>query len=268
VLNSDLMKRVMAMVEAVTDLLGEHDRAIMTSFPRNIERLITFALQVPVIRQPGLTLLSANKYLCALRGAIDVPSSNSEDRKLNGLLYIGSPCAIIFVCAGMPAHIESYILAHELGHLLADVFLVQRLWLKSLSEKKDVIRRYFSWDEADPWLELRGFFKGLPLRPRAIIGRGQNFTPETSEREIIADLFAREIIAPWAAVELMYLPESKREFAETLRSRFHLPLRIAADYHDDLRLHLSPKRGLYDRLLAQSVALLEKKPPNVESVRK
>lgn len=258
-LNSELMKRVTTMVEAVTDMLGEHDRTIMASFPRDIERLITFALQVPVIRQPGLTLLSANKYLCALRGGTDMSGSNSDDRKLNGLLHIGSPCAIIFVCAGMPVHIESYILAHELGHLLADVFLVQQLWLKSLSEKKDAIRRYFAWEEADPWLELRAFFKGLPLRPRAIIGRGGNFAPETSEREIIADLFAREIIAPWAAVEPLYLPKSKREFAETLRSQFHLPLRIAADYHDDLKLHLSPKRGLYERLLAQAVVPHEKK---------
>jgi hypothetical protein len=253
------MKRVTAMVEAVTDMLGEHDRAIMTSFPRNIERIITFALQVPVIRQPGLTLLSANKYLCALRGGADMFDSNSDDRKLNGLLYIGSPCAIIFVCAGMPVHIESYILAHELGHLLADVFLVQQLWLKSLSERKDAIRRYFAWEETDPWLELRAFFKGLPLRPSTIIGRGQNFAPETSEREIIADLFAREIIAPWTSVEPLYLPEAKREFAEALRVRFHLPLRVAAGYHDDLKLHLRPKRGLYDRLLAQVVVSPEKK---------
>jgi hypothetical protein len=253
------MKRVTAMMEAVTELLSEYDRVILDSFPRSIEQIITLALQVPVIRQPGLTLLSVNRYLCALRGDADLPSGHADDRKLNGLLYVGSPCTIIFVRAGMPPHIESYILAHELGHLLADVFLVQQLWLKSLSERKDAIKRYFAWEDDDPWLELRAFFRGLPLRPHAIIGRGENFAPETSEREIIADLFAREIIAPWAVVEPLYQPESKREFAETMRSRFYLPLRIAADYYEDLTLHLRPKRGLYDRLLAQLVVPSEKK---------
>lgn len=257
--NSDVMKRVLAMVEAVTGLLGERDRAALASFPRDIERILTFALQVPVVRQAELSLSSVNNYLCALRGELsEPPGTPFYDRKLKGLLYIGSPCAIVFVCDRLPAHIEAYILAHELGHLLADVFLVQELWLKSLSERKDAIKRYFAWEGADPWLELRAFLKGLPLRPRAIVGRGRNLAPETSEREIIADLFAREILAPWDVVEPLLKQGSKREFAETVRANFHLPLRIVAGYYDDLALSLKPKRGLFDRLSAQLVVPTEK----------
>lgn len=257
--NSHLMKRVLMLVEAVTGLLGERDRAALAAFPRDVERILTFALQVPVIRVPELTLSSANNYLCALRGGASALADLPADRKVNGLLYVGSPCSIVFVCAGLPPQIEAYILAHELGHLLADVFLIQELWLKSLSERKDAIKRYFAWDDTDPWLELKAFLKGLPPRPRAIIGRGRDFTPETSEREIIADLFAREILAPWDVVEPLFKQESKREFAEILRARFRLPLRVGAGYYDDLASHLRPKRGFYHRLLTQLVVPAEKK---------
>jgi hypothetical protein len=245
------MKSVAVMVEAVSSMLGESNKSLLDSFPRNIEQIITFAPQIPVIRQTRLSLSSANQYLCALRGYSNMSSKTADDRKLKGLLYIGSPCAIIFISAGLPPDIEAYILAHELGHLLAEVFLIKQLWLKTLPERTEAIRKYFAWEEADPMLELRAFIKGLPLRPRPIVGRDQNYAPETTEREALADLFGREIIAPWSVIEPFYIPNSKREFAETVSARFNLPLRVAANYYDDLNLYLQTKPRLYDRLLSR-----------------
>src|ERR1700754_4873791 len=241
------------MVEAVFSLLGERDSLVLSSFPRDVEKIITFALEIPIRKEPELTLSSARRYLCAIGGDSSTLGNIPNDRKLHGLLHIGSPCTIIFVCASLPLHIQAYILAHELGHILADVFLKQHLWLKSLPEREDAIRRYFNWKDLDPWLELTAFLRGLPLRPQPIVGRGENFAPETTEREIIADLFARELLAPWDRVARSCNLTSKRDFAAILRSQYNLPLKIAASYYDEIKRHFLPNSSLYDRLLTQLV---------------
>lgn len=248
------MTKVFSMVDAVLGLLPDCDKEAFAVFPRDIEKVILYALGVPVIRQPELTLSSAIKFLCALRGEASVDAKVANERKLSGLLHIGSPCALIFVCANLPPHIQNYVLAHELGHLLADVFLLQNLWLKTLPEKEDAIKKYFTWDGRDPWLELSAFIKGLPLRPRAIVGRAGNFSPETTEREIIADLFAREVIAPWDVVAPMSKGYSRREFSDLLCERFGLPINIAAHYYDDLKRYFEPKRDVFGRVLGRLAA--------------
>jgi hypothetical protein len=243
------MKRVAVMMETVRALLGGPYENLLTTFPRDIERIVTFAVQVPIIKQRALTVSSVTKFLCAIRGNQN-SSVETTDRSLNGLLYVGSPCPIIFINESLPLHLQTYIMAHELGHLLADVFLIQQLWLASLPEREDVIRKYFCWHkiDKDPWLELRAFLKGLPPRPRTILGRDNSLVPETLEREVLADLFAREIMAPWRKVEALYRTTSKRAFSESVRASFYLPLRVAANYYDDLDMSLSHKPDLFDRL--------------------
>ena|GEM_PF-2880410 len=243
------MKQVMLMIETVSGLLGKDEKPLLSSFPRDIERIITFALQVPVLKQRQLTISTVTQFLCAIRGN-PIEILPSADRKLHGLLYVGPPCSLIFINATLPAHIQAYIMAHELGHLLADVFLVQELWLKSLPQREEAVRKYFVWEnvDSDPWLELRAFLKGLPLRPRTIVGRDTAFIPETTEREIIADLFARELLTPWSKLEPVYRANNKRTFSEIARSGFHLPLRVAANYYDDFDLSLGRKPDIFDRL--------------------
>jgi Zn-dependent peptidase ImmA (M78 family) len=129
-------------------------------------------------------------------------------------------------------------LAHELGHFLADVFLIQQLWLKTLPEQKDTIERIFSWQEYDALLEFCGLIKGLPNRPKAIVRRGDALAHETAEREIQADLIARELLAPWDTVSFLFQPNERRKFIALLREQFGLPLKIAAYYYDDLERSL------------------------------
>ena len=70
------------------------------------------------------------------------------------MLHIGPPCNIIFVRDKLSPQTHNYVLAHELGHFLADVFRVQQLWLKSLPEQKNAIERAFAWRECEARLKV------------------------------------------------------------------------------------------------------------------
>src|SRR5437016_1225602 len=98
------MIRVAVMTETVAALLGESYESLLTSFPRDIERIITFAVQVPVIKQQALTISAVTKFLCAIRGN-QIDSLEMSDRKLNGLLYVGPPSPLIFINTSLPTHI-------------------------------------------------------------------------------------------------------------------------------------------------------------------
>ena len=188
-----------------------------------------------------------------LYGESESSLDSIADRKLYGLLHIGPPCRIIFVRDRLSPQVHNYVLAHELGHFLADVFRIQQLWLKSLPEQKEAIERAFAWRECDARLELYAFIKGLPARPEKIINRGQAISPETVEREIQADLFARELIAPWDVVSSVFQTNNKSDFVTLLYEEFRLPRRIADGYWEDLRHHLAPQpnaiEGLFSMLL-------------------
>lgn len=244
------MQRVLTITGALDSFLYDRFNVSGLKFPRDIERLILYGLEIPIVRKPNLTLHVAAQYLCVLRGESPIERSNISDRVLYGLLHVGPPCNIIFIREDLPDHIRNYVLAHELGHFLADVFLIQQLWLKTLPEQKETIERVFSWQEYDAFLEFCGLIKGLPNRPKAIVGRGNALAPETTEREIQADLIAREILAPWDAVSALFQPNKHREFITLLREQFGLPLKIAAYYYHDLERFLVPKSDMLERLFA------------------
>src|SRR5437016_5321436 len=226
------MQRVIAITDALYSFLSDKLNVFDLKFPRDIERLILYGLEVPVIRKLNLTLHIAAQYLCILRGESPKGRGDIANRELYGLLHVGPPCNIIFIREDLPDHIRNYVLAHELGHFLADVFLIQQLWLKTLPEQEETIERVFSWQEYDAFLEFCGVIKGLPNRPKAIVGRGYALAPETTEREIQADLIARELLAPWDTVSALFQPNKHREFITLLREQFGLPLKIAAYYYN------------------------------------
>lgn len=248
------MRRVRAMVEAFFGLLNENGGSPSDMFPRDIERLIPYALEIPVIGHPNLTVHSAAEYLCILFGPEYEVKEASQDRKLGGLLHVGPRGTVIFVCDSLPARSRNYVLAHELGHLLSDVFLVMGLWVKALPEKTRLIRDFFAWRSNDAMLELSALVRGLPPRPRTIVGRDQVLTPETEEREILADLFARELLAPWEVVAPLFLPEGREAFIDLLYTRFSLPRKIGAHYYSELRSSLAPTQDLLDRLFAPIIS--------------
>jgi hypothetical protein len=252
--DSPQMRRVFYMLAALHDLLAERPEAEINISPRNVERIITYGLEIHIKRMLPLTTREAFRYLCRLCGEADSSLIPTVDRKLYGLLHIGPPCNIIFIRDKLPPQVHNYVLAHELGHFLADVFRIQQLWLKSLPEQKEAVERAFAWHECDARLELYAFIKGLPPRPKELVNRGQALGPKTVEREIQADLFARELIAPWDVASRLFKSTNKSEFVTLLYEQFGLPRRIADSYFEDLRRYLAPQpnaiEGLFSTLLS------------------
>ena len=252
------MQHVFSMAAALCDLLASRPEAEIEVFPRNIERIIIYGLEIPVRRMLPLTIREAFRYICILCGEAESKDISITDRKLYGLLHVGPPCNIIFVRDKLSPQVHNYVLAHELGHFLVDVFRVQQLWLKSLPEQKEAIERAFTWRECDARLELYAFIKGLPPRPKEIINRGRAISPETVEREIQADLFARELIAPWDAVSPLLQSSEKSEFVALLYEKFQLPRRIADIYFEDLRRYLAPQPNAIEELFSTILAPSDK----------
>ncbi|MBZ0285243.1 MAG: hypothetical protein K8L97_31205 [Anaerolineae bacterium] len=249
------MSNAISIAESFTLILNSRGLAT-DNFPRDLEMLVSHGLEIPIVYQRNLSIQQARSYICALSGSIFAERGGNSERLILGLLHIGPPSNIILVRAGLPQHIVNYVIAHEVGHFLADVFSVQQLWHKFMPEQQTEITKAFQWQEFNPRLELRAFLKGLPDRPSEITGRGEHIHEDTSDREILADLIARELIAPWELTKSHYRHKTRTEFAQTIKSSFGLPLKVAADYYDDLKRYMSPRPDLVDRMFSP---LIERK---------
>src|SRR5579859_5831780 len=246
------MRRAMTIAEVTLGLVVEKMGAEQTyaPFPRNITSFIIYGLEIPIVRLANLTLQAAADYLCILQAEAGLPIRGKNDRSIKGLLHVGPPSNVIFVREDLPDHIANYVLAHELSHLVADVFFIEHLWLKSLPDQKDAIQRAFSWQGLNPLLELKALIKGLPARPQTITDRDKRVTSETIEREIQADLGARELLAPWDTVALLFRRDNRQELISLLHHQFGLPQRVASYYYDDLKRCLAPIPDGVSRLFA------------------
>lgn len=258
--NSQPMRQAIAIANAIWELAEgrfENPRT-QHQFPRDIESLAICSLEIPVVRLPVLTLQKAANYLCILRSQNTSNEAEIDARSLYGLLHVGPPANVIFLQEDLSPLVANYILAHELGHFMGDVFSVRRLWLVAMPEQKAAIQRMFSWKDFDGGLELSAVIKGLPMRPETITGRGERLTQGTTDREILADLTARELLAPWNIVAPSF-QTNQGEMITSLRDKFGLPGRVAIGYYDDLQHCLMPNPNLVDRLFAP---LLRSSPEN------
>lgn len=251
---SPAMLKAMSAARTVADTMSAQPggSALLDTYPRYMATMLQQVLEVPVVDMADLTVRTSADYLCVLRDDPAPIELQTHDRLLMGLFYAGPPCAIVFIQEGLAPQIRNYVLAHELGHFIADVFLVRQLWLRSLPEQRGAIQHAFAWHEMDGYLELTALFRGLPSRPRAIMGRENHAATETTDREIQADLIARELLAPWDEVAAQFLPgkANRRDMLALLHEHYGLPLKIAAYYCNDLQVYLAPKPSLTDRLFA------------------
>ncbi len=246
------MSRIIAVADEIEATLRSRlpVPAVLDRFPRDFVTLASFGLEIPIVRQPNLTIQSARQYLCALRGEAIAHRPNTPDRPLFGLLHVGPPTNLILLSSELPPAVASYVVAHELGHFFADILAVRRTWLAAMPEKRDAILRAFNWESSDGWLELHALIKGVPDRPRAILGRGTAELPETSTRERQADLIARELLAPLQRIAEEFDRSSKDELLKGLHERFGLPRRVAHAYYHDLRSAFAPREDLIGRVFA------------------
>lgn len=244
------------IARAIEDVMSQEPEGVqlLQRFPRDVAALASYSLDIPIVRLPQLSTHSAHQFFCALRG-IDQPHTDiaTPNRLLDGLLHIGPPSNLILIREEISILSANYIIAHEIGHFFADVFMVQQRWMQSLPERVDQIKRFFSWQHKDDWLELQALIKGLPARPRQIMGRGRAELPETTPRERQADLIARELLAPWHIVAPLFLYTETGDFLTPLRQQFGLPRWVAQDYLDNLRAALSPRPDAIDRLFGPLV---------------
>jgi hypothetical protein len=221
------------------------------TFPRNIEEMLLYSLEIPVQYKVNLSLHAAEHYICALRQIPFTLSDDIPDRPLLGLLHVGSPSNLILIKDGLPNHTRNYVLAHELGHFLTDIFIVRNLWLRTLPEQTDQILKAFTWQEYDEWVELQALIKGLPPRARAIVSRGRATLPETTKKEFAADLIARELLAPWEkALKIYRTSKTKTDFIWTIHTNFGLPPKVAHFYYEDIKQNTSSPRDFFSHLFS------------------
>lgn len=244
------------IARAIESVMSQEPEGVLLlqRFPRDIAALASSSLDIPIIRQPRLSTHSAQEFFCALRGS-DQPNSNmtAPGRLLDGLLHIGPPSNIILIREEISLLLANYVVAHEISHFFADVFMVQQRWMQSLPERVDEIKRIFLWQHKDDWLELQALIKGLPSRPRQIMSRGRAELPETAARELQADLIARELLAPWQMVSPLFAQNATGDFLTLLRQQFGLPRWVAQDYLDNLRVAFSSHPDAVDRLFGPLV---------------
>ncbi len=213
-------------------------------FPRNVERLVSDTFYLPIRSMPHLTLHSAGQYLC-IRGA-----GQGKDRQLYGLLHVGPPAITIFVEERLSPRERNYIIAHELGHYIHDVFMVQRLWLSSLQEQKTAIIQAFSWQNTDPFLELQAFVKGLPERPHTITMRGEAMRQETHARELFANAIAIELLAPWQEATQLFQQHQESECKKLLHEVYGVPSKLVLPYYQELQRVLIPEADFFEQFFS------------------
>ncbi|MBE7433131.1 MAG: hypothetical protein HS100_04395 [Anaerolineales bacterium] len=248
--NTSLFQNVKLVTKAIYDLVLTNikEASLLEQFPRDIEMFILYGLEIPIVRLPVLSLQTTAHYLCTLAKNEALSGEEEVDnRPLYGLLHVGPPSNVIFVQDGLSTPIVNYVLAHEIGHFIADIFLVRQLWMATMPEKMASIQRAFAWENLDGELELAAAVKGLPGRPKTITGRGKAIVQGTSQREIRADLIAREILAPWDIVSKLF-DSNKQVMSSLLKQRFGLPKKIAGQYADDLSQCLTKHPDTIDRL--------------------
>jgi hypothetical protein len=211
-------------------------------FPRNIETLISHTFYLPIRSIPHLTLYAAGQYLCIQSNGQD------KDRQLYGLLHIGPPAITIFVEEQLSPRVRNYVIAHELGHYIHDIFMVQRLWSSSLQAQKAAISQAFTWQSYDPLLDLEVFVKGLPERPRTITMRGQAMRQETRTRELFANAIAIELLAPWHEAVTLFYSLRANEWKKRLHEEYGVPSKIVSSYYEDVQRCLTPEPDLFGQL--------------------
>src|SRR5712692_8809452 len=90
------MQCVLAVTGAFYGFLDDRlNVSELLKFPRDIEQLILYGLEVPIVRRPNLTLYRASQYLCVLRGESPKERDNIPDREVGFDHGVGHPLLLL-----------------------------------------------------------------------------------------------------------------------------------------------------------------------------
>lgn len=244
--------RPLQIVEGIESSLATSPSALplLQQFPRDMAKIISYGYEIPIFRQTNLSIQSAARYLCILSGRNPHGSMPQQDRKLYGLLHVGPPATVILLDADLPDRMANYVIAHELGHFVGDLLIVQQRWLTQLPDHLGEIMRLFAWQPHDHMVELLALLHGLPPRPLPILERGSGESLATEARERQADLIARELLAPWKIVATLAQHLAVDDLSVQLSREYGLPRHVARNYANEIRTTANPPRDLIDRLFA------------------
>ena len=230
------------------------ERLLVQEFPRGVEDIITLASDVSVVFEPteGLCAGFVVKRLWDLFKVRDEPLAGDEGRLFAGYVYAfkdgNRKIVIIFSDRqyGEPAH--RFTLAHEAGHLF-----------------REFVR--------DIEVERQGALFGAPPAPKLMVARdppgyvrrgldapAEDAAALTSEykrrnrspeglREIKADGFAAELLAPFGEVQRVLRENPGRErdeYVDLLRARFGVSRTMARVRLAELVEEPDPDQAIMD----------------------
>lgn len=101
-------------------------------FPRNLERAISLALPLTLVKLPHLKLQGIENWL-AQRGAVF--RFNCHSRAVRGCLIAYAGRGLIFLDGADPDDERRFTIAHEVGHFLMDYLLVRERAVVKFGEK-------------------------------------------------------------------------------------------------------------------------------------
>jgi hypothetical protein len=204
-------------------------------FPRTLEKSVSFALPVAIIKLPRLKLHSIESWLtrCGVRY-----SFNCRSRAVRGCLIAYAGRGLIFVDGADPNNEQRFTIAHELGHFMSDYLMVREIAVSKFGEQitdvLDGLRQPSITERVHAVLASASLVIYTNLMERDEPGRPSH--PGVWKIEDQADRIALALLAPpeevIADTDISAGDFQKRHRAMTsvLCERFGLPLQIADTY--------------------------------------
>jgi IrrE N-terminal-like domain len=204
-------------------------------FPRNLERFISLALPLTLIKLPHLRLHGIESWF-EHRGASF--RFNCRSRAVRGCLIAYGGQGLIFVEGADPDDERRFTIAHEVGHFLVDYLLVRETALAKFGEK---IIQVFDGLRLPSVTErvhalLAGTSLGVYTNLMEREGASALARSEVWDIEDRADRVALALVAPpeevLAATDTSAASFEQRQtiMIDSLRARFGLPEQVAVIY--------------------------------------
>lgn len=220
------------IVDSFWKSVGEQE-----TFPRTLERSISLALPVALVKLPRLDLRAIENWL--LRRNVQY-LFDCENRTVRGCLVAFGGKGIVFVDGTDSLNELRFTVAHETAHFLIDYWQPRNK--SSIKYGSSILEVFDGLREPSVDERVYSIINGSPigLFTNLMERKSQNELNETWQVENKADKVALALLAPPEAVYKMAdfssksFAERKQEIVSVLISTFGLTEYVAASYGTDL----------------------------------